>query len=206
MAAALHDDALQTLLAAHDDLLEGLQGDRERVQRAYSSISLAMSSLRSLLARLGPADVDAPLMGDVLAAAARRARERSGLAVEVYCRPELLDLRDAEAAATIRELVLNVERHAMASRMRISVSGTEAGVLVEVADDGCGCVEPTLADLVDNGHLGLALIARRARERSGWFRLQPAPGGGTLARALLPCRSSSCDRRCQAPPDEATAF
>ena len=83
----------------------------------------------------------------------------------------------------------------------VSTRATPAEALIEVADDGHGMDADTLARVFDEYFttkptgkgtgLGLALSRELIRDAGGTLTLDSTPGKGTLARIVLPLRSSA---------------
>lgn len=84
----------------------------------------------------------------------------------------------ATLEAVVRELVTNVVRHADASEIWVSAAlHDEAFIVVE--DDGVGVPQ-------EASRSGLNNLSERAARLSGDFRLEPRPGGGTVATWSCP--------------------
>jgi signal transduction histidine kinase len=83
-----------------------------------------------------------------------------------------------------QEALVNVRKHAHASRVRVRLSLAEGGYLTEVADDGVGIEPGREAQL--SGNLGLALMRDRAEVVGGWFRIDSEPGQGTTVSFWVP--------------------
>ncbi len=58
IAQLIHDDALQSLLAANQDLMEAAPG-REQVMRAHEVVSATIAQLREAMIALHPVTLDA---------------------------------------------------------------------------------------------------------------------------------------------------
>jgi signal transduction histidine kinase len=85
----------------------------------------------------------------------------------------------------VREGLLNVEKHAGASTVVVSLGEVEGGVQVAVADDGAP-VEAAGADGVPGTGLGLRMLVERAARLGGRVSLVHDEDGGTTLRMLLP--------------------
>jgi signal transduction histidine kinase len=81
------------------------------------------------------------------------------------------------------EALTNSRRHAHARACTIRLTFDQpAGMLrLEVADDGCGIIEPPAAGV------GLASMRERAAELGGTCTITTPPTGGTHMVAQLPC-------------------
>ena len=78
----------------------------------------------------------------------------------------------------VKESLSNVRKHADATRVRIELSPTRAGLGVTVRDDGVG-FEPSQAPTP--GHRGLKNLADRAAVVGGWLRVEPGDPGTTVS-------------------------
>jgi signal transduction histidine kinase len=102
--------------------------------------------------------------------------------------PLSVDAVDAVAAAA-GEALANVRKHANTDRAVVSVRPADAGVLVTIADGGCG-FDPA----VPTAGLGIAQsIQARMRQAGGRARLHSAPGQGTCVELWVPAPSQPRD-------------
>lgn len=192
IAGDVHDEPVQTLAAA--DLRLGLLERRVRrvapelvddlavVQRAVGDVA---RRLRSLLFDLEPVGEQVPLE-DALrdAAGVIFAAEPVRWSVVVDGEIKLPAAERTKAMRIAKEALRNVQRHAKASTVRISLRPLRGGVEIAVADDGVGAGQDTWVS--PPGHRGLGTMRDRAAVVGGWLRLEAAPGGGTVVRFWLP--------------------
>lgn len=192
IAADVHDDSIQVLAAV--DLRLGLLRRRLRdeapehldlLDRLHADIQAAVARLRELLF-----DLEAPArdlgLGDALRDAADRAFEDSGITwtlVDSVGEEMPQPVRTA-AYRICQEALANVRRHSGARHVRVSLAVVDDGLLLEVADDGCGIEAEATEPRV--GHLGLAGMRERAHAAGGLWRLESSPGAGTTVSAWLP--------------------
>jgi signal transduction histidine kinase len=87
---------------------------------------------------------------------------------------------DIAAYRIVQEALTNVRRHASASTVRVNLEQDDAGLMIEVIDDGVG----RRGD-AHSGH-GLTGMAERAKAYGGSVSAENAPGGGFAVRAHLP--------------------
>lgn len=184
LAEKLHDDALQHLAIATQDLAGGLAGEPGLVHRAQEDIASAMRSLRKLMVDLDAREAPSP----GLAAVVDEVAAATSVEVITAIDDELGLLRDDVVAACMRELLRNVDRHACATRAWVTLTKLDEGVCVEVADNGRGATR-SLQDAVSEGHLGLLLVGRRASLRGGSMSIDQHPSGGFRVRVLLPAEA-----------------
>jgi signal transduction histidine kinase len=84
----------------------------------------------------------------------------------------------------VAEALTNVEKHAAATRVRISVKERDGGIRGEVVDDGRGFVVSERDHLP--GHLGLLALRERALLAGGWCEVTSEPGNGTKVEFWVP--------------------
>ena len=185
IAQTLHDQALQTLLAANQDLQEAAPG-RVGVTRAHEVVSATIEELREAVAALHPVTLEQGGLETALAAVVRRAERHGGFTCELSIQPGAAGVHDELILAIARELLTNAGTHSGATRVEVGVHPDDGAAVLEVSDDGRG-IEPGRREAaLREGHIGLASIAHRVEAAGGSFELSAAPGEGTRATARLP--------------------
>jgi signal transduction histidine kinase len=185
IAQLLHDDALQSMLAARQYLgaaAAELPGG-ERAMRARQAVQHAIRALRAVLGDVHPA-VALPLRAAIEAAVAEPAR-RGGFETTLAIEPEAGEGWAPLLMSVARELIANVAEHAGARHVRIELRRHGDGVALEVADDGRGMEPERVERALAEGHIGLASAARRIAAIGGEVRIESAPGEGTRVRVEL---------------------
>jgi PAS domain S-box-containing protein len=87
----------------------------------------------------------------------------------------------------VQEALANVEKHAQAKQVRLSLVRQQSGIRLTVHDDGRGfAVKPVLAQSRTKGGIGLTNMQERAAALGGTFELKSAPGKGTLIVVRIP--------------------
>lgn len=101
--------------------------------------------------------------------------------------PPLPAAVEVAAYRIVTEAMTNVVRHAQARRciIRLALDGAGEALIVEVVDDGRGIAPGRKAGI------GTGSMRERAEELGGTCAIEPAPGGGTMVRVMLPCRRVS---------------
>ena len=182
LAAYLHDEPLQLLVAAQQELDEARRGEAAALERASSHVSAAVSDLRRTLVHVPPLPLEEVGLGVVLPAVARQlCRGRFDLRVSIDPAARVMD--DGLVYSLARELITNVVKHSSAQRVEVAVGTPGGRVVLEVADDGVG-FDPAAGP--EDGHVGLALASHRARAAGGELAVESAPGRGTRVRVSLP--------------------
>lgn len=154
--------------ALPDELVRAEQAAREGLQEARHAID----QLRSNPVRqIG--------LGAALAELARGFGERSGVRTVTEIDPDLATLASEAAEAVFRiaeELLRNVERHAAAANVRITLQRRGDGAAaLQVEDDGTGFD----AAAVPPGHYGWVGVREQAQAIDAVLALHSAPGHGT---------------------------
>lgn len=154
--------------ALPDELVRAEQAAREGLQEARHAID----QLRSNPVRqIG--------LGAALAELARGFGERSGVRTVTEIDPDLATLASEAAEAVFRiaeELLRNVERHAAAANVRITLQRRGDGAAaLQVEDDGTGFD----AAAVPPGHYGWVGVREQAQAIDAALALHSAPGHGT---------------------------
>ena len=100
---------------------------------------------------------------------------------------------------SVRELLMNVLKHADAHDVTVRIGRTKERLCIEVRDDGVGFDVAAAAAAAGatptamSSKFGLFSIIERMTAMEGWFDLQSAPGEGT--RPLLCCHCPTRRRR-----------
>lgn len=126
-----------------------------------------------------------------LTADVMEASGRSDISVVVEAPHDLILEPDVAVplALIVTEAVSNAIEHGLPDRkgtIHVLLEMSEEGMALKVRDDGAG-VRPDF-DLTE-GNLGLRIAIALASQINGKFSLQPASGGGALARLDLPARA-----------------
>jgi signal transduction histidine kinase len=171
------------------DLGEIAEHARDIEDRAASAAIALRRSLRALHSTPEELALSVALSADCRAFTAR-----TGIPAHVVTLtdlPALTPERSDALAAGVREALVNVEKHAGAATVAVTVAARDAGVMVAVADDGAGLHDRSddtgaAPDLHSSG-LGLETVAVRLARVGGHFHLGSGDDGGTTARMWVPC-------------------
>ena len=188
IAQLIHDDSLQTLLAANQDLIEAAPG-RAQVQRAHEVVEAAIARLREAMLSLHPVTLEQGGFEQALGAVARQAARQGGFEIEVNVDPRALGHEDELLLAVARELLNNAARHSQAHHVTVAIASSGTELELEIADDGKGMQAQRPAQALAEGHIGIASVNERVRAAGGEFELESSDAG-TRARATLPLSSA----------------
>ena len=186
LAAELHDTVAQSLMIARGLLAGPLeQADLARVR---DHVEDAEEQLRGVMARARP-----PALRDGDLAAAVEAlrldlRTRYGLEVHLTW-PEAPAPLPLPAAVTLyrffQEALLNVVKHADVDDACAELRLEDHAVVATVRDGGAG-FEPDQVRPDGGRHVGLGLLAERARLSGGEMEVRSGESHGTVLRLRLP--------------------
>lgn len=83
----------------------------------------------------------------------------------------------------LQESLINAVKHSGTDRIKVRMEGADGELSLVVEDHGHG-FDPTRE--IDEAHLGLGLMKRRAAELGGTLELRSQPGRGTRLEAVFP--------------------
>jgi signal transduction histidine kinase len=175
----LHDGAQQRLtsvLLSLGRLRSQSQDPVELLDFAIDELAAGLDDIRTLASGLHP-----PLLSERgLAAAIEALALRVPMAIDLQALPQARLPEPVEAAAyfVVAEALANVQKHAGARRVVVSVRADEDGLDVRVADDGVGGADP-------DGH-GLRGLADRVEAFGGRLTVESPRRAGTVLRAAIP--------------------
>ena len=91
---------------------------------------------------------------------------------------------------SVRELLLNVVKHARIDHARVSVSlGEDERLTLSVQDQGLGFDTGSLQAKSTGEHFGLLSVIERMTAMGGSFEANSGPGRGTTVTLRLPLKS-----------------
>jgi PAS domain S-box-containing protein len=182
---SLHDDVLQELYAARQDLAE-TERDSQALDRARVAVDAASRQLRDAVGDLHPAVAWTHDLETRLRAILERGGERAGFEWTLEFAVDGPSGADDLVLALVRELVQNVVKHAGANSVTVAVSAEGGNLAVSVADDGRGMSPGRPVEALRAGHIGIASARERVDALGGRFDLDSEPGAGTRVRVLVP--------------------
>lgn len=189
-AGELHDDALQKLTAAELHLKRAQEPNGESaaaIKEAQVLLNETEDSLRRLLFEVRPPALE--VAGGFLQTledriALLRSLTGAKVEVEIDIPVDLTHEYRSMLFRQVTEALANVEKHAAANRVEVSLKTEDGGVRGRIADDGRGFVVAERERLP--GHLGLLALNERALLAGGWNKVESNPGVGTTVEFWLP--------------------
>ncbi len=188
LAELLHDEAVQTLSLARQELLDYHRtGEEAAFERARAAIDETLTQLRGEIFELHPHVLDHAGLQAALSAIAERSAQRTGAEFTVAVDPLAAGVHDELLVVLARELMANATKHSGARRVVVSVAVDSEQVELNVRDDGHGFdVRARRATALLDGHIGLASCEQRVRSAGGELVVSSRPGAGTSVRVTLP--------------------
>jgi len=191
-AHAVHDEVGPILVSAHI-ALEGLsrncpQEAAGHISEIRNRLTQVEEQLRHLSHELRPMILEDLGLVPALKFLAERVSTRTGVSIDVVG-PN--DQRMAPAVETalyriVQEALLNVGKHARATRATVKLAREEKRVSCSIADNGSGFETAKATDGADGGGLGLVGIQERLGALGGSLQIRSDPGLGAELFVTIP--------------------
>ncbi|HSS61883.1 MAG TPA: GAF domain-containing protein [Candidatus Limnocylindrales bacterium] len=197
-AGDLHDDALQKLTAVELQLqrLREPNGDAgELLTQAQEMLGKTEDALRRLLFEVRPPTLEvAGGFVETIRERVQMLRSLTGAEVEVEIDlPEDMAFEDRSTLyRQLTEAMTNIEKHASATRVVVSLKQEDNGVHGRVQDNGRGFVVAERTRVP--GHLGLLALNERALLAGGWNKTESEPGLGTVIEFWIPLYEAAAQK------------
>lgn len=202
LAALLHDDLQQLLVAATMELDRAKsrtqqEGNESAIERAANWVGEATRAARTLTSQLRP-----PALYEEGFVAAlhwlgsqtwERHRVRVTIDGEKPTRP-ISDEFNALLFDCVRELLLNIVKHAGVKEATVSVREEGDRLRVSVRDKGEGFDVEATGRAQSSSGFGLFSIHERLMALGGNTSIETAPGKGTVVRLEVPLAIAALDR------------
>ena len=197
----LHDGPLQQVHALAQDvrllrkqLLALVESEhREPVAGRFDDVESQLAELHQDLRDLAHSLEPRSLLQQPLPEAVERElaalNRRTGIATSIVVDGSFEALSASQRIALLRvlqEALSNIRQHSGSRTVTLREEAVD-GVCMEIADDGHG-FDPARVVPAEDGESGIGLVGMRERLRllGGSLRIESAPGGPTLVRAMLP--------------------
>ena len=188
IAGDLHDGPVQELAGLSMRLSASAESTADPAQQqvlreSATAVRGSVRTLRSAIVGVYPPNLEASGLGPALEDLTSRLRHE-GLAVS-------LDVSDPAGYGSVvdqllyrvcQEALRNVEKHAGASQVFVSVGRDDGSAVLTVTDDGRGIP----AEAAGEGHMGLQIVDDLVRDAGGTLVVAPGPSGGTVVRVEVP--------------------
>ena len=187
VARELHDGISQILVGARFALDVARRrtesGDAraaDSMRRATEQIAHAIQEVRRISRDLRPGTLDDLGLGPAIAQLADAFRDRTGIATEfetVVFRGRLDEAARIALFRIAQEALTNIERHAGASRVCITLRGHRRGATLKITDDGCGISG-------EGAGMGMRNMQERLDQLGGTLHVATGPKGTTVAATV----------------------
>jgi PAS domain S-box-containing protein len=197
IARELHDEVGQALAGLGlflNKMREEVPAGHAASLDARLESSLAQLEKITERIRLVIADLRPPLLDDYgLAAslewAAGEFSRTTGLSIKTWIEEGFPRLRPPAEIALVRivgEALANIQRHAGATGVVLSLEADESRVYLMIQDDGTGFSPEKARRAASDRHWGLSIMRERAEGVGGEFRIVSSPGAGTRISVEVP--------------------
>lgn len=185
LAHEVHDGLSQNLFGLKlllFDLQQQYQGSSHAMQEVVRLLDNTLVDVRRFIADLRRTSQAQSGVVGALSDYLAHFYRLTGLQVEQAVRldpgEDIICQDRTEVLRIFQEALMNVQRHAGASRVWVEVSRNA----ISIADNGCGFDPATVGD----GHYGLATMRERAARLGAHLQVSSAPGRGTTIILTLP--------------------
>nr|WP_319775881.1 PAS domain S-box protein [uncultured Sphaerochaeta sp.] len=195
IAMDLHDDIGQSL-AISKLKLKALQHSQSMVNFRSSLTEICdmveqmIRAIRSLTTQLSPPILYELGLGPAVGWLAEQIQEKHGIHIE-FIDTGGVEIRDEDIRIVlfraVRELLMNIVKHAKARKARLILSTDKGGARIEILDDGVGFspASDATGSWEDRG-FGIFSIRERLEPLGGRLDIASSPGNGTRAILYAP--------------------
>lgn len=197
LAQDLHDDLGQLLAIVKIKLTSLAAGSLQpAVDQVVELVDKAELSVRSLAMQLSPPILRTLGFVPALEWLADEMERVYGIKVHIdheCCRRPLLGEVQAMLYRSVRELLINVARHARVADATLCCLCDTSHLRLVVSDDGCGFDPENIRDgLAGNGSFGLNSIRERITNIGGAVEVDSSPHNGSIITLTVPCTILEC--------------
>ena len=192
IAGDLHDGPVQELaglsmrLSASAEQVDDV-GAATTLRDSASVVRGSVRTLRSAIVGVYPPNLQqVGLAGSLSDLVARLGAEGVDAEVEIDPDASFGPEVDALLYRACQEAVRNVQEHAGARSVRVTVRRAGDDAVLEVADDGLGVDPERVAAARQEGHVGLEILGDLVGDGGGRLSVGPGPERGTVVRVEVP--------------------
>lgn len=199
IAREIHDQLGQALTAIKIEtisLTKKYSNDSALVERLMEIVSIVndtIKTIRNMSSRLRPRLLDELGLLPAIEFQLKEFQQKTGVECNLISLENGVKIPSAMSTAAFRifqEAITNVARHADATKVDVTVSFDSGdNLMVTVADNGKGMSSKNGVDPDSNIGLGILGMMERAHLLGGSVELKCPEGGGTIVRAVIPCKS-----------------
>jgi signal transduction histidine kinase len=194
----LHDDIAQVLTAISFHLavlkkatVSNGKDLKKRIAHTQRLVETSVAIVHQFASQLRPPALDDLGLIPAIRSYVKDFAKRTGLDVQVTSftreRTELLDSDKRTVFYRVaQEALINVAKHAQASRVDVSIRKLRGFIRMEVHDDGKSFDVGVVSSARRNKGLGLLGIRERVEMVGGRFAVESSPGKGTTIQVEIP--------------------
>jgi signal transduction histidine kinase len=172
-----------------------LEGEaRSSVDGAVELLEQAITDARGLIFELSPPILYDLGLKEALGWLAEDLQKRHGIKVEVSddgADKRLDDAAKGVVFRAVRELLMNVLKHAQSPAAKVSLRSADGHYLIDVEDGGIGFELDSAKEPPGHQGFGLFSVRQQITGLGGKLMIESTPGRGTLASVRIPMRASS---------------
>lgn len=191
LAEELHDRVSQALAVAgmRIGLAQRACGPSDDLEQARELLRIAIDESRAITSELASPALFILGLEAALRDTAEEIAEEHEIQVVVeadFDESELLDEVKSILLRSARELMMNVVKHAAATRISARIEQDDRTVILTVTDDGVGAQTFSAGAGAHGGGFGLESIRQRVKGLGGTVDIRSVPGEGTVASVRIP--------------------
>jgi len=195
----LHDEITQ-LLAGINVNLETLAKDatvtprllRQKISRTQRIVETAVETIHEFAHKLRPTSLDDLGLIITLHAYLNDFLKKTGIRVSFKTFAEVEKMSNIQRTTLyriVKEALINIEKHAKAKQVEVSIRKINDFVHLEISDDGKAFDVVQMQAKKGSKHLGIIGIREQAEKVGGELTIQSAPGLGTKIIVRLPFKA-----------------
>jgi signal transduction histidine kinase len=194
IAAEIHDTVVQGLNAivvqveaAEEEFLEDPLQTRQRLRRVYEVARESLAEARRSVWTLSRESFDNEDLAAALAFLAQRLFDGTAIRLKLHLEEDGCRLTPEIRLGLLRigqEALVNVRKHAQASKVRVNLRFRKHDVQLSVSDDGKGFLPHPLSST--GSGFGLFSLQSRAEHLGGKVMVRSRPSRGTNVVATIP--------------------
>jgi PAS domain S-box-containing protein len=188
LAEDLHDGLGQALFRTRLKLDQLLTND-PAAKEVATSLEEMGRMINSMTFELSPPVLRKLGLRPAIRSLATNMQRRYGLSVQIQDERQEIPLEERVTLIlfrSVRELLINVVKHAQTNQATLSVRKCNQSLQIEIEDRGKGFDPADQSRHIESGHFGLFSIRERLEYVGGTFNIRPVPGEGTTVTLTVP--------------------
>ena len=164
---------------------------KEALGFAKQLASQSLNDVRRALKMIVPSNNEDTLLDliESLPRLAKQIEQNQSIKVSFELEPVKLSANTSHHLYCIaRECLTNIQRHANANNIQISLSKTKDQIMLQIEDDGEGFAPQSVS-----GSFGISGMKQRAEQLGGALSIQSTPNLGTKVQVLIPLNKEHID-------------